>query len=285
MKPATAIAGLEEGVITPDSITYCSGIYEYYDQTFVCFNKTAHGAVNVQYALAYSCNVFFFEVANRVGIQKLNSWAKLLGLGERTGVEINETAGILAGYDERASRGEGWKSGETLLAAIGQSDNAFSPLQLTNYCATIANGGTRYVPYLVSKVLSSDYSQILYERTPQIAVQTDISAETLDAVKEGMYLVANVTSCREQLGHLKYDVACKTGTAEKVRIIDGRRVEGTDGFLIAFGPYDDPEIAITVVVENAGSGSSTAQVAADIFNYYFGTLNSIQTINPENVLR
>ena len=285
MKPATAIAGLEEGVISPESYVLCTGVYEFIDQTFVCFNKTAHGAVNVQYALAYSCNVFFFEVANRVGIQKLNSWAKLLGLGERTGVEINETAGILAGYDERASRGEGWKSGETLLAAIGQSDNAFSPLQLTNYCATIANGGTRYVPYLVSKVLSSDYSQILYERTPQIAVQTDISAETLDAVKEGMYLVANVTSCREQLGHLKYDVACKTGTAEKVRIIDGRRVEGTDGFLIAFGPYDDPEIAITVVVENAGSGSSTAQVAADIFNYYFGTLNSIQTINPENVLR
>ncbi|MBR5411407.1 MAG: hypothetical protein IK104_12115 [Clostridia bacterium] len=285
MKPATAIAGLEEGVISPESYVLCTGVYEFIDQTFVCFNKTAHGAVNVQYALAYSCNVFFFEVANRVGIQRLNSWAKLLGLGERTGVEINETAGILAGYDERASRGEGWKSGETLLAAIGQSDNAFSPLQLTNYCATIANGGTRYVPYLVSKVLSSDYSQILYERTPQIAVQTDISAETLDAVKEGMYLVANVTSCREQLGHLKYDVACKTGTAEKVRIIDGRRVEGTDGFLIAFGPYDDPEIAITVVVENAGSGSSTAQVAADIFNYYFGTLNSIQTINPENVLR
>ena len=284
MKPATAIAGLEEGAVSPDSYILCTGIYEFIDQTFVCYNKTAHGAVNVPYALAYSCNVFFFEIANRIGIQKLNSWSKLLGLGERTGVEISETAGILAGYDERASRGEGWKSGETLLAAIGQSDNSFSPLQLTNYCATIANGGTRYVPYLVSKVLSSDYSQILYERTPQIAVQTDISPETLNAVKEGMYLVANVTSCREQLGYLKFKVACKTGTAEKVRIVDGKRVEGTDGFLIAFGPFEDPEIAITVVVENAGSGASTAQVAADIFNYYFGTLNTIQEIRPENVL-
>lgn len=284
MKPATAIAGLEEGVISPNSYILCEGIYEFIDQTFVCFNKTAHGAVNVEYALAYSCNIFFFEVANRLGIQKMNSWAKLLGLGEKTGVEINETAGILAGYDERASRGEGWKSGETLLAAIGQSDNSFSPLQLTNYCATIANGGTRYVPFLVSKVLSSDYSEVLYERNPEVAVQTDISAETIAAVKEGMYLVANTTSCREQLGHLKYKVACKTGTAEKTRIVDGRRYEGTDGFLIAFGPYENAEIAITVVVENAGSGASTAQVAADIFEYYFSTLNSIQDVQEENVL-
>ena len=214
----------------------------------------------------------------------MNSWAKLLGLGERTGVEISETAGILAGYDERAQRGEGWKSGETLLAAIGQSDNSFSPLQLTNYCATIANGGTRYRPYLVSKVLSSDYAEVLYERSPQIAVQTDISEETIKAVKEGMYLVANRTSCREQLGGLKYKVACKTGTAEKVRIVDGKRYEGTDGFLIAFGPYDTPEIAITVVVENAGSGASTAQVAADIFEYYYSTLNDIVDVQNENVL-
>ena len=284
MKPATAVAGLEEGAITPDSYILCTGVYDFLDQPFVCFNKTAHGAVNVKYALAYSCNIFFFEVANKIGIQKMNSWAKLLGLGERTGVEINESEGLLAGYDERAARGEGWKAGETLLAAIGQSDNQFSPLQLTNYCATIANGGTRYVPYLVSKVLSSDFSQVLYERTPQIAVQTDIKPETLDAVKEGMYLVANVTSCREQLADLKMKVACKTGTAEKVRIIDGNVVEGTDGFLIAFGPYEDPEIAITVVVENAGSGASTAQVAADIFEYYFDTLNDIQGIRPENEL-
>ena len=284
MKPATAIAGLEEGVIKPDSYILCTGVHEYIDQTFVCFNKTAHGAVNVKTALAYSCNIFFFTVAEKLGIQKMNSYASLLGLGEKTGVEINETAGILAGYDERAARGKGWLAGETLLAAIGQSDNAFSPLQLNNYCATIANGGTRYVPYLVSKVLSSDYAEVLYERSPTVAVQTDFSQETLNAVKEGMYLVANTTSCREYLGHLKYKVACKTGTAEKTRIVNGTRYEGTDGFLIAFGPYDNPEIAITVVIENAGSGASTAQVAADLFEYYFNTLNIVQDIQAENEL-
>ncbi|MBQ9505974.1 MAG: hypothetical protein IJR51_02345 [Clostridia bacterium] len=284
MKPATAVAGLEEEVITPDTYVFCEGTYEYIDQTFVCFNKTAHGFVNVQQALAYSCNIFFFDVAQKVGIQKLNSYASLLGLGQKTGVEISETAGLVAGYEEREAQGLGWRPGETLLAAIGQSDNSFSPLQLTNYCATIANGGTRYVPYLVSKVLSADYSQIYYERNPQVAVQTNIKDTTIQAIKEGMYLVANETSCREQLGHLKYDVACKTGTAEKTRIVDGTIYEGTDGFLIAFGPYEEPEIAITVVIENAGSGASTAQVAADIFTYYFDTLNTVQNVQPENEL-
>ena len=284
MKPATAIAGLEEGYITPTSIFYCAGVHEYIDQTFVCFNRTAHGAENVKTALGESCNLFFFDIAEHVGIQKLNAYASLLGLGQKTGVEIAEAEGILAGYEYRDARGLGWKAGETLLAAIGQSDNSFSVLQLTNYCATIANGGTRYVPYLVSKVLSADYSQVYYERSPQVAVQTNISEETLNAVKEGMYLVANVTSCREQLGHLKYKVACKTGTAEKTRIVNGVTYEGTDGFLIAFGPFDDPQIAITVAIENAGSGASTAQVAADIFSYYFSTLNTVRGVQPQNEL-
>ncbi len=284
MKCATGIAALEEGVMTPDSVVYCNGIYEYIDQTFVCFGKTAHGGVNIKTALAQSCNIYFFECAKALGIEKMNRYASMLGLGQKTGIEIAETAGILAGIDYRDSVGQGWKLGEHLHAAIGQSDNSFSPLQLTNYCATIANGGTRYVPYLVSKILSSDYSKTLYQRSPEIAVQTNFSKDTLDAVKAGMYLVANNTSCREFLGNLKYKVACKTGTAEKTRIINGRKVEGTDGFLIAFGPYDDPEIAITVVIEYAGSGSSTAQVAADIFNYYFSTLDTVQGVQSENVL-
>ncbi len=284
MKPATAVAGLEEGVITPDSTFYCSGVYQYIDQTFVCFNRNAHGTVNVKTALAESCNLFFFNVAQEVGIQKLNAYASLLGLGQKTGVEIPETEGIVAGYEYRESIGRGWKPGETLLAAIGQSDNSFSAVQLTNYCATIANGGTRYEPYLVSSVLSADRSELLYRRDPKVAVETNISKTTLDAVKAGMYLVANETSCKPYLGDLAQKVACKTGTAEKSRIIDGALVEGTDGFLIAFGPYDDPQIAITVVVENAGSGASTAQVAADIFEYYFSTLNYVQPVQPDNEL-
>ena len=284
MKPCVALAGLEEGIITKDTRYLCTGIYTYIDQTFACFNKNAHGNINVQRALGVSCNIFFFEIARQLGIEKLNAYAKLFGLGQKTGIEIDEAQGILAGIEYRDSIGKGWKPGETLLASIGQSDNSFTPLQLSNYCATIANGGTRYVPYLVSKVLSADYKTTLYEHTPEVAVQTNISKESLETVKGGMYIVANETSCEPYLGHLKYKVACKTGTAEKTRRVNGVYVDGTDGFLIAFGPYEDAEISIAVVIENAGSGSSTAQVAADIFEYYFSRMGVIRNIRTENTL-
>lgn len=284
MKPVIAIAALEEGIITPDSIIYCSGQYQYIDQVFACFNKTAHGGINVEQALEHSCNIFFFEMARQLGIEKMNMYSSLFGLGQKTGVEIAESTGILAGIAYRDSIGQGWKAGETLLAAIGQSDNSFTPLQLTNYCATIANGGTRYAPYLIDKVVESDYSRVVFEHIPEVVVNTNISKETLDTVKYGMYLVANEGSCAPYLGKLTHKVACKTGTAEKTLVIDGRIVEGTDGFLIAFGPYEDAQIAITVVIENAGSGSSTAQVAADIFEYYFKNLNTVETVQKDNTV-
>lgn len=284
MKPCIALAGLEEGIITKDSRYYCTGVYSYIDQTFACFNKNAHGYINVERALAVSCNIFFFEIARQLGIEKMNAYSKLFGLGQKTGVEIDEAQGILAGIEYRDSVGKGWKPGETLLAAIGQSDNSFTPLQLSNYCAAIANGGTRYTPYLVSKVLSSDYGSALYEHEPEAAVQTNISRDAIDTVKRGMYLVANETSCEPYLGHLKYRVACKTGTAEKTRRVNGRFVDGTDGFLIAFGPYENAEISIAVVIENAGSGSSTSQVAADIFEYYFSKMGEVRNVRTENSL-
>lgn len=284
MKPVIAIAALEEGIIDASSTVYCTGQYEYIDQVFACFNKTAHGLINVEHALQHSCNIFFFELARQLGIDKMNTYSSLFGLGQKTGIEISESAGILAGLQYRDSLGLGWKAGETLLAAIGQSDNSFSPLQLNNYCATIANGGTRYVPYLIEKIVSADFNKIGFEHNPEIAVETNVSQATLDTVKKGMYLVANEGSCEPYLGSLQYKVACKTGTAEKTLVVDDRIVEGTDGFLIAFGPYEEPEIAITVVIENAGSGSSTAQVAADIFQYYFSTFDASPEIQKDNTV-
>lgn len=284
MKPVIAIAALEEDIIDASSICYCEGQYEYIDQVFACFNKTAHGAINVEQALQHSCNIFFFELARQLGIEKMNTYSSLFGLGQKTGIEIGESEGILAGIAYRESLGLGWKAGETLLAAIGQSDNSFTPLQLTNYCATIANGGTRYTPYLVEKIVDSNFSSVLFEHTPVVAAETNISESTLDTVKKGMWLVANDGSCEPYLGDLKYEVACKTGTAEKTLVVDGKIVEGTNGFLIAFGPYENSEIAVTVVIENAGSGSSTAQVAADIFEYYFSTIDSALNVPQDNTV-
>lgn len=282
MKPVIAIAALEEGIIDSSSICYCTGQYEYIDQVFACFNKTAHGGINVEQALQHSCNIFFFEMARQLGIDKMNTYSSLFGLGQKTGIEISESEGILAGIEYRDSLGLGWKAGETLLAAIGQSDNSFTPLQLTNYCATIANGGTRYVPYLIEKIVPSDYSSPVFTHSPEVAVETNISDTTLETVKRGMWLVANAGSCAPYLGSLKYEVACKTGTAEKTLVVNGNVVEGTDGFLIAFGPYENTDIAVTVVIENAGSGSSTAQVAADIFEYYFSTIDDTPSVQKDN---
>lgn len=284
MKCAVALAALEEGIIDENDTILCEGTYEYYDITFACHNQTAHGYVNVKTALEHSCNIFFYQLAEKLGIEKIQEYARLFGLGSKTGIEISESAGILAGPAYRDSIGATWQQGETLLAAIGQSDNSFSIMQLASYVAMIANGGTRYTPYLIEKVLSSDYSEVLYTHETQIAAQPGFSQANLDAVKEGMRLVATQTTTSYSFYDLAHTVAAKTGTAEKTLLVDGVYVEGTDGFLITFGPYEDPQIAIAIVVENAGSGSSTAQVAADIYEYYFETQKEINYSKPVNEL-
>ncbi len=284
MKCAVALAALEEGIIDANDTIFCKGTYEYFDITFACHDQTAHGYVNVKTALEHSCNIFFYQLAEQLGIEKIQEYAKLFGLGSVTGIEINESAGILAGPAYRDSIGATWQQGETLLAAIGQSDNSFSIMQLAVYAATIANGGTRYTPYLIDRILSADYSDVLYSHETQIAAQPGFSLENINTVKEGMRLVATETNTAYSFMNLEYTVAAKTGTAEKTLLINGKYVEGTDGFLITFGPYEDPQIAVAIVVENAGSGSSTAQVAADIYEYYFALQNEIQYSQPVNEL-
>ncbi len=284
MKCAIALAALEEGIIDADDTIFCQGVYEYFDITFACHEQTAHGYVNVKTALQHSCNIFFYQLAEKLGIEKIQEYAKLFGLGSVTGIEISESAGILAGPAYRDSIGSTWQQGETLLAAIGQSDNSFSIMQLAAYVATIANNGTRYTPYLIEKVLSSDYSEVIYSHETQIAAQPGFSQANLNTVKEGMRLVATETNAAYSFMNLPHTVAAKTGTAEKTLLINNKYVEGTDGFLITFGPYEEPQIAIAIVVENAGSGSSTAQVAADIYEYYFAIQNEIQYSQPVNEL-
>lgn len=284
MKCAIAVAALEEGIINRETRLYCEGTYKFHDVTFSCFQYRAHGWINAEQALEHSCNIFFYQLAEKLGIEKIQEYASLFGLGSLTGIEISESKGILAGPQYRDSIGQSWQQGETLLAAIGQSDNSFSLLQLANYVATIANGGTRYTPYLIEKVLSDDYDEVLYRHETTVSAQTGLSQENLDIVKSGMLRVATLTSCWSSFSSLPYKVAAKTGTAEKTLLVGGVYVEGTDGFLISFGPYKDPQIAIAVVVENAGSGASTAQVAADIYEFYFEQQKEIEKRQPENQL-
>lgn len=263
-KPMMAVASLEEGAITRSTIFNCGGLFRYYDQTFQCLNKNAHGGENVETALRDSCNIFFYNCAKRLGITKMNEYASAFGLGQKTGVEIAESAGTLAGPEEREAAGGVWQSGDTIQAGIGQSDNLFTPLQLSNYCATVANGGTRYQLHLVQSLIDNS-SGTVTETQPKIEESLDLHKSTLTAVKSGMRLVATQGAPSLIFNQLRTEVAAKTGTSQV--FVNG--VKKNNGFLIAFAPYDNPEISVASVVELAGSGTSTAEITSSIIKYWY----------------
>ena len=263
-KPMMAVASLEEGAITRSTIFNCGGLFRYYDQTFQCLNKNAHGGENVETALRDSCNIFFYNCAKRLGITKMNEYASAFGLGQKTGVEIAESAGTLAGPEEREAAGGVWQSGDTIQAGIGQSDNLFTPLQLSNYCATVANGGTRYQLHLVQSLIDNSSGKV-NETQPKIEESLDLHKSTLTAVKSGMRLVATQGAPSLIFNQLRTEVAAKTGTSQV--IVNG--VKKNNGFLITFAPYDNPEISVASVVELAGSGTSTAEITSSIIKYWY----------------
>ena len=282
MKLSTAIAGLEEKAIDTDARFYCNSIFQYYDVTFSCLKS--HGNFNVISAIEESCNIFFYNVAQLLGIDIMNEYSRKLGLGEKTGVELSESKGILAGRAYRTSIGSVWQMGDTIQAAIGQSDNLFTIIQLANYAATIANNGTRYSCHYVKNIMDADHSEIIQETKPQIVENTGISQNTIDIVKQGMLAVTTTGSCTTAFSKVTEGVGAKTGTTQVKKIIDGKIYEGNNGLNISFAPFDEPEIAIAVIIENVDSGTATATVAADIYEYYFATKNQISSQQPSNEL-
>lgn len=263
-KPMMACAALEEGVITDSSTFTCRGTFQYYDITFKCLNQNAHGSENVKTALRDSCNIFFYNCADRLGISKMNEYASMFGLGEKTGVEINEAAGVLAGPASAERYNKKWQMGDTIQSGIGQSDNLFTPLQLANYCATVANSGTRYDLHFVKAIINTKNGSV-DETGATVAEDLPISDSTFKTVQEGMRLVATNGAPASVFRKIDVDVACKTGTSQIVK--NGQIVN--NGFLITFAPYDNPEISIASVIELAGSGTSTAEITSSIIDYYY----------------
>ncbi len=263
-KPMMACAALEEGVITDSSTFTCRGTFQYYDITFKCLNQNAHGSENVKTALRDSCNIFFYNCADRLGISKMNEYASMFGLGEKTGVEINEAAGVLAGPASAERYNKKWQMGDTIQSGIGQSDNLFTPLQLANYCATVANSGTRYDLHFVKAIINTKNGSV-DETGATVAEDLPISDSTFKTVQEGMRLVATNSAPASVFRKIDVDVACKTGTSQVVK--NGQIVN--NGFLITFAPYDNPEISIASVIELAGSGTSTAEITSSIIDYYY----------------
>ncbi len=284
MKPSVAIAALEEGLIDEDYTVYCSGMYTYLGQDFKCEQSHITRYVNVVNAIDESCNTFFYEVGKNMGIEKMNEYRTLFGLGAKTGCELGEASGVLDSPEYRASLNQKWLPGYTVQSAIGQAGNLFSPIQLANYCATVANGGTRYRTHFVKAVKSHDYSETVFENEAEIVAETGVSEKTLETVRRGMLEVGTTGYCSSYFAHLPVQVAAKTGTSQEIRKIDGVSVKINNGFLIAFAPYDNPEIAIAVVGEGMTSGAFVAPVVADIVDYYYGRSDTLDSYQQENVL-
>ncbi len=284
MKPSVAIAGLEEGLITKNSTKYCSGVYNYAGRNFKCEQYHRNRNLNVVYAIKDSCNVFFYDLGRQLGITLLNQYRTMLGFGQKTGVELNEAAGNLDSPEYRASKNQVWQDGFTIQSAIGQANNLCTPLQLTNYCATIANGGTLYQPHFVKSVRSADYSETYLEKTTVVKWETGISKSTMDIVKEGMLLVGTEGYSRAAFANLPVKAASKTGTSQVVREINGSFRQINNGILISYAPGEAPELAVAIIAEGFPSGARLSKVAADIYDYYFSNTEKLQVPQRENIL-
>ena len=261
-KILTAIAALESGVVTVNERIEDKGKYTAYDdyQPVCHIYPENHGYVNVSKAIEVSCNYYFYEAAKRMDIGPLADYGKKFGLGELTGIELKEEKGIFITPEYREKNNKVWFPGDTLQVAIGQSENLFTPLQLANYLATVVNGGTRYQPHLLLKSKNHDDGTVNMTE-PKVVEKIQMKPENYKAVMEGMRSVTEDGTASSTFKDYFIEVGGKTGTAE---------VTGTNnGLFIAFAPYDDPKIAISVVVEHGEHGNTIAPIARDIISAYF----------------
>lgn len=280
-KMVTAVAGLETGTITSSEKIRDTGVYNKYNQSWKCWYYTdyhrGHGYLNVKEAIQKSCNYFFYEVGDRMGIDVLSKYARHFGLGEKTGVELpSETSGTLASKENSESKNERWNPGDTLNASIGQGDNNFSPIQMARYLSILVNGGNKIDLTIIKSVLRADKTEV--DKTEieefvnnKLGIEKEeddgieISKENIDVVLEGMKSVAEERGGTAYAVFKDFDIEIggKTGSAET-------STNDVNAWFAAFAPYEDPEIAVIVMIENGGHGSYSAQVVKDILAEYFG---------------
>lgn len=284
-KPCTAIAALTEGIINTEDLVDCQGVYTRYaaegyaPECWIWQQGYTHPEENVVTAIRDSCNYFFYTISNDLGIDKMGEVAHAFGLGVPTGVELVETTGNMSNSENHSDyTGTEWRIGDTLQAGIGQSDSIFSPLQLAEYCATVANSGTRYSASILKSIRTYDYSKKLYEREPEVLSTVETADYNWAAVQEGMEQVVN--SPYNESNYLNFidcawHVAGKTGTAQK-----GENITN-DAIFICYGPYDDPEVAVAVVVERGGSGAGIVHVARQIMDAYINIRSYSDTSESE----
>lgn len=282
-KMVTAVAALESGIITPSSIIQDRGIYTYYkDPQPMCWiysqTGSTHGRINVSQAITDSCNYFFYEVGRLTGIRTLDSYASQFGLGQSTGIEIGDSSGVLASPEWAESHDQEWTDGQTITAAIGQSYNLFTPLQLANYVATLVGGGDHYQAHLLKNVKAYDNSRLLYMYDDNPINAVEMSDTTLSAVTKGMHELTVSGSVAYAFENCVVSAGAKTGSAQV----------GTDianGVFVAYAPYEKPEIAVAIVIEKGGSGAALANTAVEIINSWFSRAQDGTAIGENTLLK
>lgn len=294
-KMVTAIAGLETGAITTKERINDTGVYRKYNMEWKCWYYTSyhrgHGYQNVTQALQHSCNYFFYETGDRMGIDNLSKYALHFGLGKKTGIELpNEKEGAVASKETYAKLRNGGRigPGDVLNASIGQGDNNFTPMQIAKYISSITNGGNVVKPTIIKSILNSDGSEVSRDEITQYTNEklgysdTDdgitISQESVNVAKEGMRMAASEAggTAYNIFKGFNQEVAGKTGSAEAGKDKNGNDL--VNAWFVCFAPYEKPEVAVVVMIENGGHGNYAAEVARDVLTQYFG-MNESTEIN------
>ena len=291
-KMAMAIAGIHDGYIASNTIIKTQGKYMAYaesDFTPTCLawtmNGGTHGSIDVTVALQKSCNYFFYDVGDHIGMSVMDATAKGLGLGEATGIELGEKLGMRANaankalMNPNATGGEDrWYNADQVMAAIGQSIHEYTPMQMCVYASTLANRGIRYKATFLNRVVSSDYRELEYENQPQILSTMQISDDAFHAYTTGMKLVATDGTAAGTFRNYPIPVAAKTGTAQH-----GLGSQYSDhGAFLCYAPADKPEIAVVVYGEKAGHGTTMGQIAKAILDTYFENPEAGDAVTNEN---
>lgn len=270
-KIITAMAGLEEGVIDETTSCNCPGHYKYGNRVYRCWKKTGHGKVDLFKALAESCDVYFYQLGQDLGVERLAFYATACGLGKPTGINLeNEARGLIptASWKRRKLK-TSWIAGETLSVAIGQGYNLATPLQLTVMIAAVANGGTIYKPQLVSRIETAE-GRVVQKNEAKALGRLPVKAETLEIIKKGLWGAVNdIQGTARGIKLRKIEISGKTGTAQVISRRqgeddkeDGPRHHRPHAWFVSYAPSNDPKIAVGVIVEHGEHGSSVAAPVA-----------------------
>jgi penicillin-binding protein 2 len=273
-KMAVATAALEEGVITPDFKVTCTGAATFFGRPFKCWKKGGHGTVDLRHAIEQSCNVYFYTVGNMAGIDRIHKWATLLGLGEKSGIDLpNEIQGLVPSPEWKQQRfREKWYAGETISVSIGQGGVSVTPVSMAVYAATLANGGMRVTPHLLKAVDDGGGWKPVPAPEPQSKVQ--LHPEKLQAIRDGLWMVVNAAGTGRRASIKDHDVAGKTGTAQVISN-EGRAAARTtkdlrdNGWFVFFAPRDNPQIAGVIFLEHGMHGPNAAGVAHHVLDTFF----------------